>query len=93
MIQDRYQLHRSNRNEQQKRKILADDFGGWVLDEHLVKLDGPQKEDGYVDPRKCLVFWARPPRKVKQLIETVQQKLRHMAPGVYGQHEHSRPDN
>jgi hypothetical protein len=82
MLQQRYQLHRETRNSQQKSKILADDFQGWLLDEHLVKLDGHQKLDDYVDPRNCLVFWGRPPHKVKQLIDLVQQKLRDAAPGM-----------
>ena len=45
-----------------------------------MKLDGPNKESGYVDPRNCLVFWARPPRKVRRLIGEIQEKLRAVAP-------------
>jgi hypothetical protein len=81
-LQDRYSQHRITRNGQQKAKILADDFPGWVLDDHLVKLDGHQKQDEYVDPRNCLVFWGRPPQKVKQLIRVIQQKLKDAAPGM-----------
>jgi vesicle-fusing ATPase len=54
-----------------------------VLDDHLVKLDGPQKQIDYVDPRNCLVFWARPPQKVRNLIDIIQQKLRDAAPGKH----------
>jgi vesicle-fusing ATPase len=62
--------------------MLADDFGGWILDEHLVKLDGAQREDEYVDPRNCLVFWGRPSGKVKNMIHIIQQKLKDAAPGM-----------
>jgi hypothetical protein len=81
LLQDRYQLHRITRNGQQKAKILDESFTGWILDEHLVKLDGPQKDSSYEDPRHCLVFWARPPVKVRNLVEIIQQKLQDAAPG------------
>jgi hypothetical protein len=71
------------RNNQQKEKILSDDFSGWVLDEHLVKLDGPQRDETYKDPRYCLVFWARPPQKIKNLIGIIQQKLKDAAPDLW----------
>jgi len=82
-LQESYQLHRETRNRQQKAKILSDDFSGWILDEHLVKLDGHQRDDDYVDPRNCLVFWGRPPGKVKQLIHIIQQKLKDAAPDIW----------
>lgn len=53
------------------------------MDDILTKLDGNGREQGYVDPRNCLVFWARPTQKVKNLIEVVQQKLRNVAPGIW----------
>lgn len=80
-LQERYDLHRRARNEQQKAKILDETFSGWVLDDYLVKLDGPQRDPDFVDPRNCLVLWARPPSKVRNLVEVIQQKLRHAAPG------------
>jgi hypothetical protein len=82
LLQERYQLHRTTRNGQQKAKILDETFAGWILDEHLVKLDGPQKQADYEDPRNCLVFWARPPAKVRNLIHIIQQKLLDAAPGA-----------
>ena len=75
--------HRVTRNAQQREKILAEDFKGWILDEHLVKLDGPQRDHSYTDPRHCLVFWGRPPQKVKTLIDVVQAKLVDAAPGMF----------
>lgn len=83
-LQERYHLHRVIRNEQQKAKILDQTFKGWILDEHLVKLDGPQRDPEYADPRNCLVFWARPPSRLRQLIEIIQAKLTDAAPGQCG---------
>jgi hypothetical protein len=80
-LQACYELHRTTRNEQQKAKILDGAFTGWVLDEYLTKLDGPRRDPAFIDPRNCLVFWARPPRKVRDLVEIVQQRLRRAAPG------------
>ncbi|RMZ88424.1 hypothetical protein DV736_g4338, partial [Chaetothyriales sp. CBS 134916] len=82
-LQERYQLHRVTRNAQQKAEILADNFSGWVLDEHLTKLEGPQRDGNYQDTRYCLVFWARPPQKVKNLTQIIQQKLKDAAPGLW----------
>jgi hypothetical protein len=45
-----------------------------------MKLDGPKKDSDFVDPRNCLVFWARPPKKVRDLIGHVQSKLQSVAP-------------
>lgn len=80
-LQARYQLHRTTRNDQQKMKILSPEFDGWILDEHLVKLHGVQSDPNYIDPRHCLVFWARPPQKVRKLVQIIQQKLKDAAPG------------
>lgn len=61
---------------------MDDGFSGWVLDECLIKLDGPQRDPTFVDPRNCLVFWARPPQKVRNLVDIIQQKLQNEAPGM-----------
>lgn len=68
------------RNSQQSAKILADNFPGWSLDEILKRLDGPGKEDGFVDPRNCLVIWARPSPQVRDLICFVQNELKSISP-------------
>ncbi|KIX01304.1 uncharacterized protein Z518_09029 [Rhinocladiella mackenziei CBS 650.93] len=83
LIQERYILHRVTRNGQQREKILREDFEGWTLDEHLVKLDGPQKDASYIDPRHCLVFWGRPPQKLKTLVDVIQSKLKDAAPDLW----------
>jgi hypothetical protein len=85
-MQSRYETHRTNRNEQQKAKILANDFPGWSIDEILRRLDGPAKEEGYLDPRNCLVIWARPPPHIRELIAFVQSELKDVAPCKYIAH-------
>ncbi|GES61495.1 RNA ligase/cyclic nucleotide phosphodiesterase [Aspergillus terreus] len=82
-LQSRYETHRVNRNAQQTAKILADNFPGWNLDEVLVRLDGPAKEEGYVDPRNCLVIWAKPPPQIQELIGFVQKELKEVAPTLW----------
>jgi hypothetical protein len=82
-LQSRYENHRVNRNAQQAAKILAPDFAGWNLDDILTRLDGPAKEDGFVDPRNCLVIWARPPSPIRDIVKFVQSELRSVAPSKF----------
>jgi len=79
-IQLRYDTHRKTRNEQQRAKLLAPDFSGFVIDPILYQLVNPQLFPAFADPRHCLVFWARPPQSVRALIHQVQQKLRAEVP-------------
>ena len=79
-IQIRYKTHRETRNEQQKAKILAPGFSGFNIDPILEKLVNPDAYPGYIDPRNCLVFWARPPECVRELVGTLQAQLRDLAP-------------
>lgn len=79
-IQIRYKTHRETRNEQQKAKILADDFSGFSIDPILEKLVNPEAYPGYIDPRNCLVFWARPPERIRELVGMLQAQLRDLAP-------------
>ncbi|KAF2206407.1 hypothetical protein CERZMDRAFT_53182 [Cercospora zeae-maydis SCOH1-5] len=82
-IQNRYENHRVNRNGQQREKLLAPDFPGVTIDEILAKLENPQQNPGYEDPRHCLVFWARPTAHVKAIVAEVQQALRKVAPSLW----------
>ncbi|KAM3075203.1 hypothetical protein ACMFMG_007347 [Clarireedia jacksonii] len=82
-IQSRYATHREARNEQQKAKILASDFQELIIDPVLQKLEDPTIEPGYVDPRNCLVFWARPPAHIRSLVGKIQQKLQDFAPKLW----------
>lgn len=70
------------RNAQQKEKLLSSDFDGFKLDSILQKLENPSIEPGYKDPRNCLVFWGRPTQKVKEMVSTIQQELRTIAPST-----------
>ncbi|KAJ5669069.1 RNA ligase/cyclic nucleotide phosphodiesterase [Penicillium macrosclerotiorum] len=79
-LQLRYENHRVSRNKQQSEKILAESFAGWTLDEILKRLDGPEREEGFVDPRNCLVIWARPPAPIRDLISWIQSELKDVAP-------------
>ncbi|KAK5168995.1 uncharacterized protein LTR77_006304 [Saxophila tyrrhenica] len=80
-IQSRYNTHRTNRNTQQRAKLLTPDFSGVTIDEILAKLE--HSSDSFVDPRHCLVFWARPPTHLKTLISNIQQRLRDVAPNLW----------
>lgn len=80
-IQAVYERHRTNRNAQQKEKLLADTFPGITIDEILAKLEDPTSYPGYVDPRNCLVFWARPTAAIMSLIAGIQSKLCQVVPG------------
>ncbi|OQD85120.1 hypothetical protein PENANT_c011G05513 [Penicillium antarcticum] len=82
-LQLRYETHRMNRNEQQRTKIIAEDFPGWSLDEILMRLDGPAKEEEFLDPRNCLVIWARPPPHICDIISFVQSELKDVAPSLW----------
>lgn len=57
------------------------------MDEILRKIQDNEKrrqedenEDLFVDPRKNLAFYARPPRHIRELIGEIQQELRNIAP-------------
>lgn len=82
-IQARYDTHRSSRNTQQKAKLLSADFSGLLLDPILQRLEDDQLEPGFVDPRYCLVFWARPTQKIRNLTAAIQQKLLQISPNLW----------
>ncbi|KAL8639289.1 MAG: hypothetical protein Q9228_003662 [Teloschistes exilis] len=79
-IQARYGRHRETRNAAQKAKFLAHDFSGVIIDPILYKLMNPQEHPNFVDSRNCLVFWARPPVGLKDLIADLQKQLLNVAP-------------
>lgn len=68
------------RNGQQKNKMLDSNFGGVSIDPILQKLNRPEMEPGFTDPRHCLVFWGRPTQKIKDLIGKIQRELLTIAP-------------
>ena len=83
-MQALYTLHRSTRNDQQKARMLDREFLGPNVDPILLRLNDPNIEPGFVDPRHCLVFWGRPSEKIKVLIERVQRELLKVAPSKLG---------
>ncbi|KAF2711783.1 hypothetical protein K504DRAFT_428547 [Pleomassaria siparia CBS 279.74] len=82
-VQEKYTVHRTTRNAQQKAKMLAADFPGVTIDPILARLTDQTIEPGYVDPRHCLVFWGRPTKSVKALIKKVQDQLLTVAPNLW----------
>ncbi|KFA79388.1 hypothetical protein S40288_06074 [Stachybotrys chartarum IBT 40288] len=82
-IRKLYAAHRTKRNAQQKEKFLASDFKELIIDQYLLRLEVPDVEPGFKDPRNCFVFWARPPDHVIRLATHVQQRLKDAAPGVW----------
>ena len=55
-----------------------------TIDEMLAKLEDPATiEAGFKDWRNCLVFWARPPEKVRELIAEVQRRLLDVVPSLW----------
>ncbi|KAJ5051515.1 uncharacterized protein L3040_001291 [Drepanopeziza brunnea f. sp. 'multigermtubi'] len=82
-VQIRYATHRDTRNAQQKEKLLSPEFTGLILDPILQRLVDPSIQPGYVDPRNCIVFWARPPAHIRSLVGQIQQKLLSLAPKLW----------
>ena len=66
--------------------MLSPDFSGFIIDDVLHKLIDSAKDPGYgyVDPRNCLVFWARPPGRIRGLVGWLQERLLGYAPSEYG---------
>lgn len=82
-VQERYDNHRVARNEQQRAKLLSPDFTGFIIDPILEKLLYSKDYPGYVDPRNCLVFWGRPPRRIRDLVGDIQRRLLETAPSLW----------
>lgn len=82
-IQIRYHTHREARNEQQRTKLLASDFSGFMIDPVLEKLIDSDANPGYIDPRNCLVFWVRPPKRIRGFVGIIQAQLLELAPSQY----------
>ncbi|OHW94836.1 hypothetical protein CSPAE12_06432 [Colletotrichum incanum] len=70
----------TKRNEQQKQKFIAPDFKELIIDPFLLRLENPEMELGFQDPRNCLVFWARPPDHIVRLAAHLQALLKKAAP-------------
>lgn len=62
--------------------MLSAKFTKLNTDELLRKLEDPTIDPGFVDPRNCLVFWARPPEHVRALVGEIQTKLKNISPSM-----------
>jgi hypothetical protein len=82
-IQALYSAHRVKRNKQQQDKFLSAEFKELVIDPFLLRLERPEIEPGFRDPRNCLVYWARPPDHVIRLAVHLQTLLKKAAPSEY----------
>ncbi|MDI1493561.1 MAG: hypothetical protein OHK93_005352 [Ramalina farinacea] len=71
-LQTSYSHARLSRTAAQRSLLLAPDFRGFTIDPVLTSL---LNEPGFVDPRNCLVFWAKPPERVRVLVEGIQRRL------------------
>ncbi|TID22068.1 RNA ligase/cyclic nucleotide phosphodiesterase [Venturia nashicola] len=89
-LQKRYDTHRTTRNAQQKEKLLSPHFAGVIIDPILLRLEDSDLEPGFVDPRHCLVFWARPTEAIKSLISQIQLKLLDIVPHLWLMPSHSQ---
>lgn len=81
-IQSLYSLHRITRNAQQRDKFLSTEFAELIIDPFLLRLENPHIEPGFIDPRHCLVFWARPPDHIVRLTAHLQMLLKKAAPST-----------
>ncbi|RYP79245.1 hypothetical protein DL769_003068 [Monosporascus sp. CRB-8-3] len=71
------------RNAQQRDKFLAPEFKELIIDPYLLRLENPQLEPGFKDPRYCMTFWGRPPIHILRLAEELQKRLKSVAPNVW----------
>ncbi len=62
---------------------MTSEFAGLNIDPVLLRLENPELEPGFRDPRDCLVFWARPPDHVVKLASHLQMLLRQAAPSKH----------
>ncbi|KAF3914913.1 hypothetical protein ABW20_dc0107805 [Dactylellina cionopaga] len=79
-IQEAYNTHRTTRNSLSRHKLLTDPT---PIKLDYILLKSHVLQDGTIDHRNCLVFWARPPLRVRNFIATVQQKLKAVAPNLW----------
>jgi len=54
-----------------------------TLDPIFLKTIDPANDPNKVDQRHCLVFWARPPAAIQNLVMLIQDKLRTHSPSMY----------
>jgi hypothetical protein len=98
-IQKAYQTHRIARNANQRERLLSPEFPGVSIDYILQELEytrgknaavtyafpenAPKRSEAEIDPRNCLVFWARPTEVVMDLLQRIQLRLKELAPDIW----------
>ncbi|OJK03377.1 hypothetical protein ASPACDRAFT_111122 [Aspergillus aculeatus ATCC 16872] len=89
-LQARYEAHRTNRNIQQKERLLDPSFSGWQIDDILARLhEQANNEQGstatapFIDPRHSLTILARPPQHIRDLVAEIQREIRDVAPSLW----------
>lgn len=97
-VQNAYQTHRTTRNANQRLRLESADFPGVTVDPILRELEyvrgspaaayafvgsAEKRSKDAIDPRNCLVFWARPPATVMDLIHRIQARLKTFAPDLW----------
>ncbi|KAI5809101.1 RNA ligase/cyclic nucleotide phosphodiesterase [Peziza echinospora] len=87
-MQTAYTTHRTARNLLSRNTILSPTFPGPTIDPLLsaVVAASPSPTDllesDSVDPRHCLVVWARPPTRIKILLQHIQARLLSALTGI-----------
>ena len=66
--------------QRQRAELTHPDFSAMKIDPILYRLVNRDEFPDFEDPRKCLVFWARPTRAIKTLIKHLQDELRKIVP-------------
>ena len=59
---------------------MAPGFEELIVDPILLRIENPDIDPSFSDPRNCLVFWARPPDHVVKLAARIQMMLKEAAP-------------
>lgn len=84
-LQRLYNQNRLAGNARNRATILDPKFPGWSLDRILMRLEGPERDPNYTDPRNNLLIWARPPTPIQELIQDIQDELRKVVPSWFPQ--------
>ncbi|PYH85476.1 60S ribosomal protein L44 [Aspergillus uvarum CBS 121591] len=90
-IQAHYEAHRTNRNVQQKERLLDPSFSGWQVDDILARLHEEANNDEqsstatapFIDPRHSLTILARPPQHIRDLVAEIQREIGDVAPSLW----------
>ncbi|KAG7286383.1 hypothetical protein NEMBOFW57_008692 [Staphylotrichum longicolle] len=74
-LQALYATHRTTRNAQQRDKFLTSEFNGLNIDQVLLRLENPDLEPGFKDPRDCLVAHSRTAEEIASLVSSMRPAI------------------